>query len=119
MKPRLCHRCGEEFQQTASYFCSNCGAQRRWLQASDILKSDDVDEIIEYYFTIGTKYQNIVLLLETQHGIRTSLRNLKRHLKSKSLSRKSKGELDDPIWKIIEKESLFIWHKYGLDVGFQ
>ena len=89
-----------------------------------------MEDIIEYYFKIGTQYKKIVLLIHENHGIDMSVSTLKRHLRFKGFNRKMKGNMAESVKKIIEKESLdshgikgyrSIWHRlrvgYGISVN--
>jgi hypothetical protein len=49
-------------------------------------------KIIEQYFHLGYKYEHIILLLKSEHGLNMNVRTLKRRLKSYNLSRRN---LDD------------------------
>ena len=62
------------------------------------------DELIERYFSVGLGYEEILLLLGLLHGIRLSIRQLKRILKARGLRRR--GNRSDPrqICRAVEEE---------------
>ena len=55
---------------------------------------DNEKKVIESYFNHGYKYDHIVSLLKSEHGIEMSVRTLKRRLKSYNLSRRVDLEED-------------------------
>ena len=55
---------------------------------------DNEQKVIESYFNHGYKYDHIVSLLKSEHGIEMPVRTLKRRLKSYNLSRRVDLEED-------------------------
>jgi len=69
--------------------------------------SDDTlsrDEVIKTYFNLGFKAQEIVLFLVSVHGIRVSLRHLKRILKRLGCRRRRFQSNLDEIVGVVEEE---------------
>ena len=107
-------------------FCPNCGSQRRMVNKEIVLHSNDIEEIIDYYFNRGTQYESILLFLKNYHDTEMSLSTLKRHLRKKRLKRKAKGPVSAAVRRIIEleiqnssgiKRYRSIWHKLRISYG--
>ena len=84
-------------------FCPNCGSQGRMVNKEIVLHSNDIEEIIDYYFR-GTQYESILLFLKNYHDTEMSLSTLKRHLRKKRLKSKAKGPVIAAVRRIMELE---------------
>lgn len=71
-----CHNCHKD---ASTKYCPNCGVK---------IPSDKIDEWLILYFRKGFLYKEILDLLESQHGIKLSMRTLKTKLKNLQLRRK-------------------------------
>ena len=125
MNANFCFRCGKEFFRM-ELFCPQCGTQRRRLDKETIFKNNDIEEVIEYYFNVGTQFKKMVLLLERYHDTKMSVSTLKRHLRTRGLKRKGRVPIDMSIRRLIETEVhnssgikgyRSIWHKLRVNYG--
>ena len=66
--------------------------------------NDDERNYIEYYFHLGYKYEDIVNLLSTYHGISMSVRTLKRKLLKYGLQKKNVNIDEQELQSIIKKK---------------
>ena len=77
-----------------------CGCRQR---NYDLFKSSDSEEDpIRKYFEYGYNYQTVCLFLEKFHGIKISLKTLKRLLTQYVLKKASTDISDETLFAIIE-----------------
>ena len=62
------------------------------------------DGLIEYYFHLGISYSEILMLLESLHGIYLSIRQLKRILRNRGLGRRINRPDPEDICRAIQLE---------------
>lgn len=86
----FCSRCGKEFVQNVTTFCSQCGVHVSINK--DGLKTEK--EIITEYFLLGLKYSTIVQFLSKYYDIEISVRTLKRRLFTYGLKKKGDVNLE-------------------------
>ncbi|CAB4042081.1 Hypothetical predicted protein, partial [Paramuricea clavata] len=65
---------------------------------------DQERRIIEYFFHLGYKYEDIVNLLEIYHGISICIRTLKRRLAKNNLKKKNNMVEPENLRDIIQRE---------------
>ena len=85
-----CHRCGKE-QIRQACFCTACGTRLRntCLDFKPLPLNTNETSAICHYFESRFTYDSIVLMLDKYHGIKLSLRTLKRRLRAYGLNKKS------------------------------
>ena len=119
-----CHLC-RSHQVTDTNFYSVCGTRKRH---SDVQSETNQEELIKSYFLYGFDYQTICIFLETFHGIRISLPNLKRRLADHRLNKIGTDIWDASLQVIIESEVndpsslkgyLNIWNKLRVTYGIK
>ena len=71
---------------------------------TDVERSVDRDSLIEGYFRLGIGYSEILAFLIMYHGIRLSMRQLKRILRERDLSRRKRQSPVNEIVDSIENE---------------
>ena len=119
-----CHSCGSH-QVTDTNFYGVCGTRKRH---SGVQSETNQEELIKSYFLYGFDYQTICIFLETFHGIRISLPNLKRRLADHRLNKIGTDIWDASLQVIIESEVndpsslkgyLNIWNKLRVTYGIK
>ena len=95
----FCHNCGCQLVINVN-FCSGCGCRQI---NYDLFKSSDSEEdLIRKYFEYGYNYQTVCLFLKKFHGIKVSLKTLKRLLTQYVLKKASTDISDETLFAIIE-----------------